>query len=410
MTWSKSSLLAAWAVLLTLGGCGAHDGKDAPPAGASVQGPPPAPVHVAVAETERVPVEVTGFGSAESISTVELRAQVSGEITAVTFKEGDAVKQGQELFRIDPRPFQVALAQAEANVARYEAELKQAEAMLRENEVRAENARVELARNKTLLEREIVTQEEFDRSRTSAEAATASAGASSASVNSARENIRAARAEIDRAQLELERSVLRAPMDGRTGSLMAHMGDIVNPSSGPLVVITQLNPINVTFSLPERYLSQLRTAKAAGEVTVRASIPQSGVAPAAGVLSFIDNTVDRVTSTIRLKGTFENTEELLWPGQYLDVSVELGVLENVVTVPERAVQTSQQGTYVYVVGQDNVATLRPVTTGTLANGRIVINEGVAAGERVVTDGHLRVKPNGVVKVLDDAAPKEAPSS
>jgi len=410
MTWSKFSCMAASVVLFALSGCGAHEGAGTPPAGATPQGPPPAPVHVAVAESESVPVEATAFGSAESISTVELRAQVSGEITAIAFKEGDAVMQGQELFRIDPRPYEVALAQAEANLARYEAELKQAEAMLRENEVRAENARVELGRNKTLLEREIVTQEEFDRSRTAAEAATASTGASSASVNSARENIRAAKAEIDRAKLDLERSVLRAPMDGRTGSLMAHVGDIVNPSSGPLVNITQVEPIYVSFTLPERYLPQLRTADATGDVAVRAQIPQSDAAPVEGVLTFIDNTVDRVTSTIRLKATFANAGEDLWPGQYLDVRVQLGVLDNVVTVPERAVQTSQQGTYVYVVGQDNVATLRPITTGPLANGRMVVSEGLSAGERIVTDGHLRVKPNGVVKVLEDAAPKEAPTS
>lgn len=410
MQWNKGFWAAALAAL-TLAGCGGPGGGSgaggARPAGGGPSAPAPAPVHVATAETARVPVEVTAFGSAESISTVELRAQVSGEVVEVLFREGDAVTAGQELFRIDPRPFEVALAQAEANVARFEAELKQAQAMLRENEVRARNADVEHQRNETLLAREIVTQEEFDRSRTAAEAARASAIASDAAVNSARENIRAAQAAIEHARLDLERSVLRSPMDGRTGNLMIHRGDIVSASSpDPMVVITQIKPIYVSFTLPERYLSELRAADAAGDVTVRATIPQSGQDPVSGVLSFIDNQVERVTSTIRLKATFDNESETLWPGQYVDVRVELDVLENVITVPSQAVQTSQDGRYVYVISRDGIAELRPVTTGALYEGSIVITEGLQAGEVVVIDGHLRVLPGGPVKVLDDAGGQE----
>jgi len=391
---------------ITLPGC-QKEATGGTAQGGSAGGPPPAPVRVATAESRRVPVEVSTFGNAEPLSSVELKAQASGEIIAVLFKEGDEVEQGQELFKIDPRPFEADLAEAEANVARFEAQLAQAEANLRANEVRAGNAQVELDRNKTLLEREIVTQEEFDQSRTAAEAMRAAAGAESAGVRSAREEIRAAQAAIQTARLNLEYCTVRAPVSGRTGNLMAHQGDVVNASAGaPLVHITQMKPIYVSFTLPEQYLSKIRTRNASGAVTVMAAIPHADTPPVAGRLSFIDNAVDRATSTIRLKATYENEDEVLWPGQYVDVRVELDVLENATTVPARAVQTSQDGPFVYVVNGESKAELRRVQTGPQSGEVIVIESGLQAGERVVTDGHLRVTPDGTVKLLDSPAPAE----
>ena len=372
--------------------------------------PPPAPVRAAKAESSRVPVAVTAFGTVEPVATIELKAQVGGEIVEVLFKEGDTVVQGQELFKIDPRPFEVALAQAEANVARFEAQLGEAQAGLRENDVRAQNAQIELGRNKTLLEREIVTQEEYDQARTMAEAMRAATGGNAAGVASAREEIRAAIAAVDQAKLNLEYCTLRSPIDGRTGNLMYHRGDVVRMGAAePLVVITQTKPINVSFTLPERYLPQLRLASSAGDVAVRASIPQSGVEPVMGKLTFIDNSVDRVTSTIRLKAEFENGDELLWPGQYIDLSIELEVLEDVVTIPAEAVQVGQSGEYVYALDAELKATERPVKTGPTVGALVVIEEGLAAGESVVTEGHLRVTEGAAVKLLDAEAPVEQPA-
>lgn len=369
------------------------------------QQPAPVPVHVATAQTASVPLQVSAFGNAEPLSTVEVRAQVSGEVTAVSFTEGDEVAEGQELFRIDPRPFEVALAQAEANVSRMEAQLRQAEANLRQSEVQAQNARVELQRNQTLLEKELVTQEEFDQARTAAEAMLAASSATTAAVSAAQEDIRAATAQVDHARLQLEYCTIKSPMDGRTGSLLIHRGDIVSANAtDPMVTIRQMKPIYVSFTLPERYLPQLRSSFDAG-VRVLATIPNADSARIEGTLSFIDNNVDNATSTIRLKASFPNEDETLWPGQYVDLSVQLATLENAVTIPTPAIQTSQEGLYVFVVTPEGKAEMRTVKQGATYEGQSVV-EGVQAGEVVITDGQLRVTPDGPVKVLNAEAPAE----
>lgn len=409
MMWNKILVLGMVCAAAPLGltGCSGEKKAGGPPPGASQ----PAPVHATKAETQRVPVELVSFGTAEPLSTIELKAQVSGEIVEVLFAEGDRVTQGQPLFRIDPRPFEAALAEAEANLARAGAQRGEAEANLRENEVRAKNAQVELERNKTLLSREIVTQEEFDQSRTAADALVAAAGADAAAVKSATEEIRAAQAAVDAAKLNLNYCTISSPIDGRTGSLMAHRGDLVSANaSSPVVLITQTAPINVSFTLPERYLQPLRDGMKAGEVPVQATIPETDAPPISGKLTFIDNAVDKITSTIRLKALFENEGEALWPGQYVNVRLGLGYLENRVTVPAQAVQTSQDGPYVYVISPESKAELRPVKTGPPYDGVVVIEEGLQAGEQVMTDGHLRVAPGGPVKVLGDAEKVEAPAS
>lgn len=370
-----------------------------------------APVRVGTAQLQRVPVEITSFGSAESLSSIDLKAQVSGEIVDVLFQEGDRVHAGQTLFQIDPRPFQVALEQAQANLARYEAQLSLAKANLHENEVRAENAQLELERNKTLLAREIVTQEEFDQSRTSAEAMLAASRANTAAVRAAEQDIRAAQSDVDSAQLNLSYCTVQSPIDGRTGNLMFHKGDLVSMAAGtPLVVIMQTKPIYVSFTLPERFLPQLRAAQESGGITVHAKVPESDMPPVTGQISFVDNTVDRDTSTIRLKATFENADEELWPGQYVEVAVQLRVIDNAVVVPARAVQTSQRGPYVYLVDNTLNATMRPVTLGPAMQDIVVIESGLQAGDRIVVEGHLRVTPDGPVKILDEPKPVEAATS
>ena len=400
---SGTGILGA-AALLALVGCSGKKEAAGPPPGANA----PAPVRAAMAETRDVPVELAAFGSAEPLATIALKAQVSGEVIEVLFQEGDRVSQGQPLFRIDARPYEVALAEAEANLARAEAERGLAEANLRENDVRAKNAQVEMERNKTLLGRKIVTQEEFDQSRTAAEALIAAAGAESAAVRSASEMIRAAKAAVDATRLDLGYCVIASPMDGRTGSLMAHRGNLVTANAGEaLVAITQTKPMYVAFTVPERYLPSLREAMAAGEVPVYAVAPDSGMEPIQGRLVFIDNAVDRVTSTIRLKAEFSNEDEVLWPGQYLGVRVSLGIQTGTTTVPSQAVQTSQDGPYVYVVGAEGKAEWRVVNVGITHGDVTVIEEGVQPGEKVITEGHLRVAPGGAVRVLEDTETPEA---
>lgn len=408
MKWNKIAITGTLGAiaLLPLAGCPGQKQAGGPPPGASQ----PAPVHAALAETNRVPVELSAFGTAEPLSTIELKAQVSGEIIEVLFAEGERVTQGQPLFRIDARPFEAALAEAEANVARAVALRGQAEANLRENEVMAKNAEVELERNKTLLAREIVTQEEFDQSKTAADALKASAGADAAAVRSSSENIRAAEAAVEVAKLNLSYCTIVSPLEGRTGSLMAHRGNLVSANaSEPLIIITQTAPMYVTFTVPEHHLPALRQAMASGEVPVYAAAPDSGMEPITGRLVFIDNQVDTVTSTIRLKAEFENQNEVLWPGQYLGVRVGLGFQDNCTTVPAEAVQTGQDGAYVYLVTAEEKAEMRPIKAGITHGGLAVVEEGLQPGDRVITEGHLRVAPGSPVRVLDGDQPAETPA-
>jgi multidrug efflux system membrane fusion protein len=408
MKWNKLAITGTLGAiaLLSLAGCPGQKKAGGPPPGANQ----PAPVHAAAAETNRVPVELAAFGTAEPLSTIELKAQVSGEIIEVLFAEGERVTQGQPLFRIDPRPFEAALAEAEANVARAVALRGQAEANLRENEVMAKNADMDLERNKTLLAREIVTQEEFDQSKTAADALKASAGADAAAVRSSSENIRAAEASVAVAKLNLSYCTIASPLEGRTGSLMAHRGNLVSANaSEPLVIITQTAPMYVTFTVPEHHLPALRQAMVAGEVPVYATAPDSAMEPITGRLVFIDNQVDTATSTIRLKAEFENHDEVLWPGQYLSIRVGLGFKDNCTTVPAEAVQTGQNGAYVYLVTSEDKAEMRPIKVGITHGGLAVVDEGLQPGDRVITEGHLRVAPGSPVRVLEGDQPVETPA-
>ena len=373
-----------------------------PPASEKKEAPP---VKVAPVEMKSMPVELENVATVEAISTVEIKAQVSGEVTEILFKEGDAVTEGQELFRIDPRPFEANLKQLEAKLARAKAMREAARAEVARNAAEAENMRVELDRNKTLLEKDMVTRAEYDTARTQANASAASVNASEADARSAAEDIRAAEADIERARLDLAYCVLRSPLTGRAGALQIHKGDIVRAADTlAMVTITQLKPIYVSFTLPERYLLDVRERMAQGALPVRAAVPENNRAPAAGVLTFVDNTVDRTTSTIRLKATFPNDDELLWPGQYVRAAVEMSMVDNALVVPAQAVQSGQMGLYVYVVNAQMKTELRPVKTGTRKDGLIVITEGVNAGEQVIIDGHMRTAPDMQVSIATEAQP------
>ena len=404
----KRALVTATVLVLLASGCPKPAAAPGGAPGGAAAPKEPAPVKVAAAELRSMPVELENIATVEPIATVEIKAQVSGEIIAVLFKEGDMVTEGQELFHIDPRPFEAALKMAEAKLARAEAMQEEARAELARTQAEAQNMKTELGRNKTLLDREMVTREEYDTARTAAAATGASVDASAAGVRSAGQDIRSAEAEIERAKLDLAYCVIRAPMTGRTGALNTHKGDLVRENDAePMISITQLKPIYVSFTLPERFLTDLRRRTAEGPLTVRATVPDHDDPPVDGTLTFVDNQVDLTTSTIRLKATFPNEDEYFWPGQYVRAAVQMAVQNDVVTVPSQAVQTGQKGTYVYVVGADLKAEMRLVKAGIRKEGFTVIVEGLSAGEKLVIDGHMRVAPDQAVSIITDEAAAEA---
>ncbi|HEX7419675.1 MAG TPA: efflux RND transporter periplasmic adaptor subunit [Thermoanaerobaculia bacterium] len=326
------------------------------------------PVTVATAQQKDMPVEIRAIGSVQPLQTVAVRALVGGQLTRVWFREGEEVRSGQTLFTIDPRPLQAAFDQVQANVARDEAQLRNAEA--------------ERTRYAELVKKDYVTREDFDR---------ISAGA-----DAARAVVAADRAAIENARLQLSYCNIVAPLDGKTGSLQVHAGNIVRANDTiPLVVINEVHPINVQFAVPERDLGSLRTG--AMGMTVVASPQGSGPAET-GRLTFIDNAVDPTTGTITLKASFSNDDRALWPGQYVNVAVTLSNRPNAIVVPAQALQTSQRGQYVYVVKSDNGVEMRPVAVTQLVDQQAIIEHGVSAGETVVTDGQLKLTPKSKVEI------------
>jgi multidrug efflux system membrane fusion protein len=386
---------------------------------------PPVPVLVAEAVRREVPFDVGVIGTVQALTTVGVKSQVSGQVVKVNFTEGQDVKAGQLLFTIDPRPFEAALAQAKANVGRDTAQMRQAEAALAQrqaevqqamanlerDQAQLENARVQERRYKTLVEKELVARELYDQFRTNLSAleatvnadraavenARAAAQAAQAGVENARAVIQADEAMVETANLNVGYTTIRAPMDGRTGNLMLQAGNVVKANDdNPMVVIAQVHPIYVSFAVPQQHLTAIKHYSAAGPLRVRATAP-GATKPAVGRLTFVNNTVDPTTGTIQLKATFDNAENMLWPGQYVDVVLTL-TTESAVVVPSQAVQPGQQGPYVFVVKPDLTVQPRPLEVGRRLATETIITKGLAPGERVVTDGQLRLMPGSRVEI------------
>ena len=358
------------------------------------------PATVAIAVRKTVPVEVSAIGNVEAYSTVSVKALVSGELVEVHFQEGQEVNKGDLLFRIDPRPFESALRRAEGNLARDTAQLHQAEANLARDTAQAKNADVQVRRYENLLKEGVVAKEIFDQFRTTADAFEATLQADRAAIEFSNAAIRSDKAAIESAKLDLGYCTIQSPMVGRTGNLLVHPGNIVKASVSdnlPLVVINQIQPIYVSFAVPEQYLADIKRHMAADKLEVSATIPKEETR-AGGLLTFVDNTVDRSTGTIRLKATFQNREKMLWPGQFVDVSLRLSTRPNSIVVPSRAVQNGQSGQYVFVVKPDSTVEPRPVTASMSLRGETVIENGLQNGETVVTDGQLRLAPGVKIKV------------
>ena len=331
------------------------------------------PVMATTVAQKDIPLQVKAIGTVEAYSTVAIRSNVSGEITAVHFTEGQDVKKGELIFTIDRRPFEAALNQAQANLARDTAQ--------------ATNAQTQSERYTHLVQQGVVSRDQADTYRTAAETAKAV--------------VEADKAAVERAKVDLSYCSIYAPITGRTGSLMIHQGNLVKANDTPIMVnINQVTPIYVTFSIPEQNLSEVKKYMASGKLKVEAHIPNDPNPPS-GWLSFVDNTVDTATGTIKLKGTFANEDRRLWPGQFVDSVLTLTTQPNAIVVPTQAVQNGQQGQFVFVVKPDLTVESRPVTVSRAVDNQSIIQAGLQPGERVVTDGQLRLVPGAKVEIKNN---------
>ena len=344
----------------------ACSGKPAPP-----PPKPPVPVAAGIVIQKTVPVQIRAIGNVEAYSTVSVKSQIGGILTHVHFREGQDVSKGALLFTIDPRPYEAALKQAEANLAKDTAQL--------------DNAREEVRRYAELAKKGYVAQEQYDQIRTNAASFEATVNADNAVVENAR--------------LQLKYCYIYSPITGRTGNLISNEGNLIKANADTsMVIINQIRPIYVTFSVPEQYLSEIKKYMSGGKVKVQAFITKGGDNPEEGILTFVDNTVDVVTGTIKLKATFANKEKRLWPGQFVDVVMVLTTQPNAVVVPTQSIQAGQKGQYVFVIKNDLTVEDRPVTVGRTLNSETVIDKGLRAGEKVVTDGQLRLVPGAKVQI------------
>ena len=332
----------------------------------------PVPVTVAASSRKDMPVEVEAIGTVEPFASVGVKSLVAGVLDKVNFREGDPVKGGDLLFTIDPRPFVAQLNQAQATLAKDRATL--------------DNARRQAERYTPAAAKGYVSEEQADQARTSVATLAAVVQADEAAVESAR--------------LDLNNCSIRSPISGYAGGLLVDQGNLVKASADePLVTINQVTPIKVSFTLPEQTLPELKKHLSARTLEVLATPPGNGAKPLSGKLSFLDNTVDPTTGTIRLKAAFANPDRSLWPGQFVNVRLLLAIRKDATVVPVQAVQTGQNGAYLYVVKKDQTVEQRPVTVAFSLGNDSVIASGLTAGETVVTDGQLRLTPGAIIKAV-----------
>jgi multidrug efflux system membrane fusion protein len=320
------------------------------------------PVKVGDVIQQNIPVQITAIGNVDAYNTVSVKAMVGGEITDVHFKEGQDVKQGDLLFQIDPRPYQAALKQAEAQLARDAAQAK--------------NAEEQAKRYKILVQKDYVSKDQYEQFRANADALAA--------------GVDADKANVDNSRLQLAYCTIKSPINGRVGTVLVNKGNLVKANDITMVTINQVVPIYVTFSVPEQNLADIKKYMTTGSLKVEAVILGDEKRPARGRLTFIDNAVDTTTGTIKLKGTFENNDRRLWPGQFINVLLILTTQLNAVVVPSSALQSGQQGQYLFVLKSDSTVESRPVSVARMYGELAVVAQGVQPGEKVVTDGQLQL--------------------
>lgn len=356
---------------LVASACSQGAGNSGAPAGGGGAAAAAVIVTTATAVQKPMAVDTRAVGNVEASSSVDVRAQVSGELLSVNFTEGQDVAAGQVLFTINPRQFDVSLQQAQASLARSTAQAK--------------GAMVQMDRASELLKKGLLSQSEYDRMATELAVYEAS--------------IEADRAQIENAKLQLQYTTITAPVSGRTGALLVHRGSLIRANdAAPLVVINRVSPAFVSFAVPAKLLPDLRRDQARGTLRVMVAPAGSSEPPASGTLTFLDNAVDQSTDTIRLKASFDNRDRRLWPGAFVDVTLQMSVEQQAIVVPNASIQTSQQGQYVYVVKGDQTVEMRPITVAWTAGNEVVVRDGVTAGETVVTDGQLRLTPGARISL------------
>ena len=366
-------ILLILALMFLLAGCA---NKQTAQAASPGSGRPPAPVVVSTVEQRDVPVQITAIGNVEAYQTVQIRSQVNGQIEKIYFKEGEDVHKGQLLYSLDKRPFQAALEQAQG--------------MLKRDEAQAANSKLQAARYTDLEKQGVISLEQADLQRTQD------------SSNSAA--VYADKAAVDAAKVQLQYTDIYAPIDARTGALMINVGNLVKANDTPfLVQLNQITPIYVTFTVPEARLAEVRQFVAKGLKVLAYPKGQPGN-PVEGLLTFIDNGVDPQTGTVKLKATFQNKDKRLWPGEFVNVVLNLSMVKNAITVPTKAIQSGQQGDYVFVVTKDGTADPRQVTTAGTYQNLTLVKSGLNLGDTVIVDGQLRVAPNGKVTIQSSLPP------
>jgi membrane fusion protein, multidrug efflux system len=346
----------------------------APARGKDAKGPAAVPVTAAQVAAKRVPVRLSAVGNVEPYTSVSVKARVDGQIVAVHFKEGDRVRKGDVLFEIDPRAYQAALAQATANLARDQAQL--------------DRAKTQDARNLDLLKQNFISKDAYEQFKTNVETAAAT--------------VRGDQAAVDNAKLQLEYCTIRSTLDGFAGRILIQQGNLVKANdTNPLVTVNQIVPVFTSFAVPEQNLPEIREHQAKGDLAVLATLPSGTHPPIAGRLSFIDNSADTTTGTIRLKAEFENKDTALWPGQFVNVVLNLYVQDNAIVTPSNAIQNGPNGQYVFVIKPDRTVELRNVKVDRAIGDETVVASGLQPGEMVVTAGQLRLAP-GTRVTLDGA--------
>jgi multidrug efflux system membrane fusion protein len=389
-------------LLVCLLGCATHDDKANKTKGVM----PPTPVTIAQAQARDIPIQIRQIGSVEPVAVIAVKAQISGELNQVFFKEGQEVTKGQELFEIDPRPYQQALDQAQAAVQKDLALVAQAEANMARDRAQAANAKQQAKRYAGLEAEGVISKDQNDSYQTTSQVQDEAVRADQAALNSAKASVVSDNAAIETAKLNLSYCYIRSPIDGRAGSLLLQAGNLVKANdTTALVNINQLQPVYVTFSAPEQLLPEIRRYNAGRALAVNATGVADGsnrAVTATGLLTFIDNTVDSTTGTIKLKATFPNNDRTLWPGQFITVVMTLRTMDHATVVPSEAIQSGQKGQFAFVVKPDQTVETRLVTVGQTVDNQIVVESGISPGETVVTDGQLRLFPGARIRVVPPA--------
>ncbi len=363
---------------------------------------PPAAVSITAAVAQDVPTYLDAIGRTVAREVVSIQPQVSGRIMKIHFTDGADVKKNDMLFTIDSRPFEASLRQAQANVSRDNALKKQAEANLAREVAQAKWGDVQLKRYRTLVEQGVVPREQYEQLRANQDSLNANVGSASAAVHSADEAIRVDTAAVESAKVQLSYCFIRSPIAGRAGQRLVDVGNVVNPgggsssnsgggssgNSGALLVIERLDPIYADFTISQNSLVEVQQQMRAGRLRAEVRLPETSDEPVIGQLTFLNNAVENTTGTVSLRATIPNAGHRFWPGRFVNIRLVLNTIHQAVLVPAVAPQMSAKGSFVYVVKEDSTAEQRPVTLGQRQGDLVVIENGVAAGERVVTTGQL----------------------